>query len=220
MSSESSADEQPVWAVYLDRLGAVLTITLTYHRLLPDGRSVKFDEDPAGPLDLAADQDDRLMEEGFVALIPPGKLMSCAMRTRARKLLFWDRQEIQHTAAGYELAVVRELFAGRLYNADGASPDALFVGGGPADHTTPAIVAAASALAQLLGQQSRASEADWLRVLGSYQAVLYTESTEVQMVTRADRAIVATSLSALASVSRRYGFELPPSVQRFTGVEG
>ncbi len=108
--------------------------------------------------------------------------------------------------------------AGRLHNSDGANPDALFVGSGAADQAMPVSVEAASALACLLERQASASEADRLRMLGSYGAILYTESAVVRMVTRSDYVVALASLHALANVARRYDFSLPLSVQRFASV--
>lgn len=210
MNHAGSTGEAPVWAVYFDPGDRIATITLTYHRLLPDGSTIKFDEDPACHLDLASEEDDRLLREGFMALIPPGQLMSCALRVLRRALLVWEYTDFEHIAAGADRELVAAAFAGRMYNPDGASPDALFVGGTPADHATTTILAAATRLTRLLQGPTGADEAAWEQALGPYTAIFFTESTETRMVTRADGTAYARAAESLAAVAGRHGLALPP----------
>lgn len=213
MAGSDTSHELPEWDVSLDAVGPYLLVTLTYHRRLPGGGSVKFDEDPACTLDLAADMDDALLLDGVLALIPRGYQASCALRERRRAFLLWDRQVPRHIPAGTDHTIIARAFDGRLYNSDGANPDALFVGGAPAAHTSQAVAAAWATLRGLLAQPMPATPSEWSRLLDTYAAVLFTDSTEVRMVARLDQMSRERVVAALSEVAERYGLRLPTASQ-------
>ena len=213
MAGSDTSRELPEWDVSLDAVGPYILVTLTYYRRLPGGGSVKFDEDPGCTLDLAAGMDDALLLDGLLALLPRGYQASGALRERRRAFLLWDRQVTRHIPAGTEHTIIARAFDGRLYNADGANPDALFVGGAPAAHTSQAVAAAWATLQKLLAQPMPATPSEWSRLLDTYTAVLFTDSTEVRMVARLDRMSREHVVAALREVAARYGLRLPAASQ-------
>src|SRR5262245_61729273 len=127
-----------LWNVDFATSGGLFEVILTYLRLLPDGRTVKFDEDTDGRLDLAADEDDRLVMDGLLALIPDRAPVSCALRELRRVALVWEVEDYRPVLADWDKETVRTTLKGRLWNAD-SSADFVFAGGETSDHTGVAI---------------------------------------------------------------------------------
>lgn len=198
-----------VWEVYFETHGPLLEVTLGYRRRLPDGSSVAFDADPRPTLDLAADEDERLVLDGVLALLPPDALLSCALRENSRWLLIWTKPDVEHIFAEHDQAIVRRAFDGRLYNPEG-SIDALLIGGERAAHATGEVKRWAAAIEKdILPSAGAERVAAWQTVLNAYQAVIYTQTTEIHLLTRAGSAAAVQARPALAAVAARYGLRLP-----------
>jgi len=203
-----------VWLIYLENLGSMVKVTLTYERILPDGSSITFDADPAMILDTATEQDEQIVLDGFMALVPPDALLSCAMRT-TRWMLLWTKPDIEHIFAEYDHAIVRREFGdGRLYNAQG-NIDALFIGGDRAAHQTSTIKHWATTIEkQVLPMSGQEQIQAWDAVLAVYQAVIYTQTTEIHLLTRNTGDALNQARAALSAVAARYGLRLPaPDLQ-------
>lgn len=200
-----------VWQVYFEVHGPVAEITLSYRRALPDGTGVKFDEDPDTVLNRVTDQDDQLVMDGFLALIPEGELLSCAMRVVKRILLIWEYQDYQHIFAEYDKHVVKRAFdANGLFNTD-SSIDVLFIGGDRAAHETTTIISWAKTIQRdILQRYEVEGGAAWNPVLEIYKSVIYTQTTEIHMLTHNKRDPLERARMVLKQVAARYQLVLPP----------
>lgn len=204
--------QQPMWHVLFANEGPFIRVTLTFERLLPDGRSIQFDEDPEPVLDLTSDQDERLLLDGFLVLPPDGMQLSCALH-RLRDWIVWEWTEFQHIPAAYNRQVVRSAFTGRLFNTD-SSIDILFAGGDAAAHTRDRIVRAASFVEREIAQKPDGMrEAALIQVLAVYPALVYTQNTEIYLLGRQPDLSLAEVRAALTSTATRYGLALPPSCE-------
>jgi hypothetical protein len=206
---------QFVWQVSFEDHGALAWITITHERALSDQMSVKFDEDTelvnAGILGFAAENGGRMVMDGFLALIPDGALLSCALRTRKRMFLLWDRSAYDHVFAGQDKQAVRAAFDGRLFNTDGTNGDALFIGGASDAHTEERIQHWTQVIEhEVTPQFSSYWTTVWKPLLAVYHAVMYTLSTELHMIARNEPATIPQARAALGEVAARYGFVLPP----------
>jgi len=211
MASAAFFEQNHIWQVYFDTIGSLTEVTLTYHRLLPDGATVKFDEDPHGVLDLSSGEDDHLVMDGFLSLIPDGELISCAIRSVKHVLGVWERAEYKHIFAEYDKQIVRTTFEGRLWNPD-SSADFVFVGGDRDAHTTATIRRWIGVMQQELLQQKPEDPIPTLeKVLSFYNAVIYTQTTEIHILTSGERGQSSSRMkAALELVASRYGMALPP----------
>lgn len=201
-----------VWAVYFEDHGPIAEVTLTYDRALPDGDTIKFDEDPDRFLDIANDADERVVMDGFLALIPNGELLSCSMRdTRHLLLIFWGYQTYKHFFVGYDKQVLKQQFDRRLFNTDGGDPDIVFAGGERAAHTPEQITRWAKVIKRdIVGSRQATPMTAWQPLLDVYRAILYTDSTEIHLVTRNTGRELERARAALAKVARGYRMVLPP----------
>lgn len=209
-------EQNYVWQTFFELHNSYVEIVLTYNRLLPSGESIKFDEDPEGILDLSIDADDHLVMDGFLALIPEGKLLSCSMRSVKHTLLVWEQSYRKHVFAEYDKQKVLAEFEGRLWNPD-SSADFLFVGGGRDAHSISAIEHWAKVLE---GGVVHRSDTDWLsrleQILGIYKRIIYTQTTEIYMLARNEEDIIRQVRADLSEIASRYGFILPPeSIENF-----
>jgi hypothetical protein len=205
-------EQNYVWQVDFDTQDTVAEVILSYQRALPDGKSVKFDEDSNTILDLAADADDHLVMDGFLALIPPGELLSCAMRVSRRALLIWEYMDYQHIFAEYDKQVVERAFdTNGLFNTDG-SIDALFIGGDRVAHESATILSWVRSLSRdVISRYETEGRAVWAPALDVYTAIIYTQTTEIHMLTRNEHKRLRDARSALNKVAARYGLVLPPT---------
>jgi hypothetical protein len=204
-----------VWQVYFEDHGALAWITISYRRAVSNHMDVKFDEDAeiinAGLLGFAAEDNDLMVMDGFLALIPDGALLSCAMRTRKRVLLLWERSAYDYVFAGQDKQVVRATFDGRLYNSDGTNGDVLFIGGVAAAHTEDSIQHWVKVIERdVMFQVDTERLMAWASLLDVYQAIVYTLSTEIHMIARNKPETIPQARAALGVVATRYGFVLPP----------
>lgn len=209
MSAINRERTEQVWQVYFATHGPLLEVTLSYRRHLPDGSGVKFDEDPDTILDLAAEQDEQIVLDGFMALLPPDALLSCAMRTTGRWLLIWTKPDIEPVFAEYDHAIVRRAFDGRLYNSD-SNIDALLIGGERTAHQPETVKQWVNAIEKdILRTSGDDWVAAWQPVLDVYEAVIYTQTTEIHLLTRNTGGRLERARTALAAVAARYGLRLP-----------
>lgn len=208
-----SASRAPhVWDVALASAGPLAGALLRPYRLLPDGRSVKFDEDPALPLDLETGQDEALLRDGVLALLPDGSLLSCAIRATRRSVLLIASRGYQQAYTGQDKqAALRALESNGLYNSDGSSGDALFIGGAREAHRSEAVIGWAGRIErEILGQIGPTGWlAPWAPLLEQYDALIYTLSGEIILAARSGTLGLAQIRDALAEVAAHYGFALP-----------
>lgn len=215
MTSDDYFEQHYVWQVYFEVVGPLSEITLSFRRSRSDGSGVKFDEDPAiidrGILDLINGEDDDLVMDGFLACLPGGKLLSCALRVLRRNLLFFESEAYEHVFAHYDKNVVKQAFERRLFNTDGTNGDLLFIGGDHAAHATPTILRWCKVIeSDAMHHSGVALIAVWEPVLQVYEAVAYTLDTEIHLFTRNDDDLIKRIKQALTEVATRYGFVLPP----------
>ena len=201
-----------IWDVALASAGPLAGALLRPYRLLPDGRSVKFDEDPELPLNLETGQDEALLRDGVLALLPDGTLLSCAIRVTRLSAMLIGSRSYQHIDAGRDKqAALRALETNGLYNGDGANGDALLIGGAPEAHRSEAVIGWARRIErEILGQIGPAGWlAPWAPLLEQYDASIYTVSGEIVLAARSGALGPAQIRAALAEVAARYGFALP-----------
>jgi hypothetical protein len=200
-----SRRQQPyIWDVALASAGPLAGALVRPYRLLPDGRSVKFDEDPALPLNLETGQDEALLREGVLALLPDGALLSSAIRVGSHGY--------RHIYAGQDKqAALRALETNGLHNGDGASGDALLIGGGREVHRSEAVIGWASRIErEILGQIGPAGWlAPWAPLLEEYDGLIYTVSGEIILAARSGALGSAPIRAALEGAAARHGFALP-----------
>lgn len=215
MASDSFFERNYVWQVYFEALGEQAHITLTQRRAYADGSGRKFDEDPqiidGRTLDLLHDEDDRFIMDGFLALIPDNRLLSCAIQVLRRRLLIWEFEDYDYIFAGFDKHIIQRAFDGRLFNTDGTNGDILFIGGERTAHETATIKEWSKAIEHdIFRKVGNVPGAAWEPVLDVYEAVSYTLSTEIHLRMRHDHDRIEESRMALARVATRYGFVLPP----------
>lgn len=204
-------EQNYVWQVYFEEYGDLATITLSYRRDRGNGLSIQFDDDPSCILNLAADEDDRLIMDGFLALIPDAQLLSCAMLVRKPRYLIWGVEDYKHIFAAYNKHVVRSTFNGHLFNTDGTGSEMVFIGGDRVAHTTSLIKEYATKIEQhVLRTYGAEHIAAWVPILNTYTSVIYTLSTEVHMVMRNQSDLMRRARQGLNKVASRYGVILPP----------
>ncbi|HEY0607061.1 MAG TPA: hypothetical protein VGD58_29350 [Herpetosiphonaceae bacterium] len=215
MAMDAFFERNYVWQVYFEEIGPLAEITLSFRRARADGSGVEFDEDPQiiteRVLDVINGEDDQLVMDGFLALIPDGQLLSCSLRVLRHRLLILEFEDYDHSFAGYDKQVVKNTFEGRLFNTDGSNADLLFIGGERTAHETATIKHWSKVIeSRALRASADTIAAAWEPVLNVYEAVIYTLSTEIHMVTRNNHAPISRIQPALADVAARYGFVLPP----------
>jgi hypothetical protein len=201
-----------VWDVALASAGALAGALLRPYRLLPDGRSVKFDEDPALPLNLETGQDEALLRDGVLALLPDGSLLSCVIRVTGLSVMLSGSRAYRQIYAGPDKqAALRALESNGLYNSDGASGDALLIGGSGEAHRSEAVIAWAGRIErEILGQIGPTGWlAPWAPLLEEYDALIYTVSGEIILAARSGTLGLAQIRDTLAEVGAHYGFALP-----------
>lgn len=198
------------WQLHFDIIRSVCEVTLTYNRLLPDGTTVKFDEDPHGILDLSLDEDDHLVMDGVIALLPSHQLISCTLRDVRRVFGVWQQTEYKHINAGYDTDIVRTAFEARLWNPD-SSVDFILIGGDAEAHTTTAILHVVKLLnEQVLGHEGDARIHAIEHILEYYSVIVYTQTTEVHVVSSMEgEQTLAQIKGALAMVASRYEMIIP-----------
>ncbi|HLZ31626.1 MAG TPA: hypothetical protein VKV73_30260 [Chloroflexota bacterium] len=196
-----------VWLVEFAVRGPLAEITLTFSRRMPNGAEVKFDMDRDGLLDLATDQHERLVMDGMLALIPEGELISCGLRETQRAFLVFDSLGYRHVFADHDRSVVAAEFDGGIWNPD-SSPDLVFVGGRPADHSADAIVHAAQRLART---RPPADDEPVREVLSTYAELIVVNGAVVRVRRPAEvgREFFASAEAALSNVAAKYGYALP-----------
>ncbi|MCG8352468.1 MAG: hypothetical protein MI924_32280 [Chloroflexales bacterium] len=204
-----------VWQVYFEDHGALAWITISYRRALSNQMGVKFDEDAeiinTRLLGFAAEDEDRMVMDGVLALIPDGALLSCALWRLQNVLLLWERSAYDHVFAGQDKQVVRAAFDGRLFNTEGSIGDVLFIGGAAEAHTKDSIEHWAQVIERdVMSRFDTERLVAWKSLLDVYQAVMYTLSTEIHMIARNEPETIPRARAALGSVAARYGFVLPP----------
>jgi hypothetical protein len=199
--------DQHVWNVEFEVCDAVAQITLTFDRLLPDGTAIKFDEDPNGKLNLAAEEDERLVMDGFLALIPDGELLSCALRDGARFFGLGDAINYKYVFVDSDRTAVDAALDGRLWNPD-SSRDYVFVGGESIAHQPAALKLFVK---ELNTRPTGPTNLDlrFERTLSVYRGVAFTEGTLIRMIYSVSDAVITSARQVLAQVASRYGYVLP-----------
>lgn len=206
------APSPPIWDVTFEEAGPLARAMISYRRLLPDGWGVMFEEDTEWVLDIANEEDEHLVMDGFLALIPRGVPLSCAIRATVGGLLgFFRYDRYRVVFAGEELALVQRTFEiNGLFNTDGCNPDLLFAGGPPEAHEAKEIERQAEAVKRLLKVSRKPQGEGWEALLRTYTAILYADCTEIYSVALREQVPLAHSRAALAAVAARYRLTLPP----------
>lgn len=207
--SQKHDQASAVWLVNVEDFGPVVRVGLTFLRLQKDGTAVKFDEDPNGVLDLDAEEDQRIVADGLLALIPNEALVSCALRDFERVLLIWERMCYRHVHTGTDRLLLDSVLEGRLWNAD-SSADFLFAGGAVDDHTPQVVDRWTQWMREkVLGQPWDRATRAVAAPLEVYAAVGYTRTTEVNVFLRNGAAGVEHARQKLAAVAAKYGMRIP-----------